>query len=101
MEALVQRHPLMISSLLKHAARHHARGEVVSRTLSGAIHRYTYPDLERRARQLVRVLQRLGIGRHDRVATLAWNGFRHLEIYYAATGMQAVCHPVNPRLSPD
>jgi 3-(methylthio)propionyl---CoA ligase len=98
MEALMQRHPLMISSLLLHAARHHAKAEVVSKTVEGPIHRYTYPEAERRARRLVRVLQKLGVQAHDRVATLAWNGHRHFEIYYAASGMQAICHTVNPRL---
>ena len=101
MDALMQRHPLMISSLLLHAARHHPRAEVVSKTVEGTIHRYTYPEAERRARRLVRVLQRLGVQAGDRVATLAWNGHRHFEIYYAVSGMQAICHTVNPRLHPD
>jgi fatty-acyl-CoA synthase len=101
MLGLMQQHPLLISSILTHAARHHASGAVISRTHEGAIHRYTWADAERRARRLVRVLQRLGIGAHDRVGTLAWNGYRHLEVYYAAPGMGAVCHTINPRLHPD
>jgi len=101
MLGLMQQHPLMISSLLTHAARHHPRGEVVSKTTEGTIHRYTYPEAERRARRLVRVLQRLGVAESDRIGTLAWNGFRHFEIYYAVSGMGAICHTINPRLHPD
>jgi fatty-acyl-CoA synthase len=101
MLGLMQQHPLLISSILTHAARHHASGPVISRTHEGTIHRYTWAEVERRARRLVRVLQRLGAGATDRVGTLAWNGYRHLEVYYAASGMGAVCHTVNPRLHPD
>ncbi len=101
MLGLMQSKGLLISSLLTHAARHHAAAEVVSKTVEGAIHRYTYADVERRARRLVRVLAGLGVKPGDRVATLAWNGHRHLEIYYAASGMGAICHTVNPRLHPD
>jgi fatty-acyl-CoA synthase len=85
--------------LLQHAARHHAAGEVISQTGLGVIHRSSWADTERRARKLVRVLQGLGIKAHDRVGTLAWNDHRHLETYYAASGMQAICHTINPRLS--
>jgi 3-(methylthio)propionyl---CoA ligase len=98
---LMQSQGLMISSILTHAARHHGSGEVVSRTHEGATHRYTWREVEARSRRLVRVMQRLGVGAHDRVGTLAWNGFRHLEVYYAAPGMQAICHTINPRLHAD
>ena len=101
MFGLMQPHALMISAMLRHAARHHAGGEIVSRTHEGAYHRYTWAAMEQRARRLVRVLQRLGIAEQDRVGTLAWNGYRHLEVYYAAPGMQAICHTINPRLHPD
>jgi len=101
MLGLMQSQGLMISSLLKHAARHHGPAEVVSRTHENTIHRYTWKDVEARARRLVRVMQRLGVGVQDRVGTLAWNGYRHLEVYYAAPGMQAICHTINPRLHPD
>ncbi len=101
MLGLMQDKPLMISSIISHAARHHAHSEVVSKTVEGAIHRSTYAEIERRARRLARALQLLGIGGSDRVATLAWNGFRHMELYYAISGMGAVCHTINPRLSPD
>jgi acyl-CoA synthetase (AMP-forming)/AMP-acid ligase II len=98
---LMQPQGLMISSILTHAARHHGSGEVVSRTHENTTHRYTWRDVEARSRRLVRVLQTLGIEPGDRVGTLAWNGYRHLEVYYAAPGMQAICHTINPRLHPD
>ena len=101
MQGLMQQQPLLISSILRHAARHHATGEIVSKTTEGALHRYTYAALESRARRLARVLARLGITAQDRVGTLAWNGHRHLEVYYGAPGMGAICHTINPRLHPD
>ncbi len=101
MLGLMQPRKLLISSLITHAARHHGTTEVVSKTVEGAIHRYTYADAERRSRRLARVLLGLGVKAQDRVATLAWNGHRHLEVYYAASGMEAICHTVNPRLHPD
>ncbi len=100
MLGLMQDHPLMISSIIRHAARHHASAEIVSKTTEGALHRTTYAATEARARRLARVLQGLGIRPEDRVATLAWNGYRHLELYYAVSGMQAICHTLNPRLAP-
>ena len=101
MLGLMQSHGLMISTILTHAARHHAKGLVISRTHENTTHRYTWAEAEQRSRRLVRVLQSLGIGATDRVGTLAWNGYRHLEVYYAAPGMQAICHTINPRLHPD
>ena len=101
MQGLMQQSPLLVSTILRHAARHHAGGEIVSKSVEGAIHRTTYAGLESRARRLARVLGRLGIAPHDRVGTLAWNGYRHLEVYYAAPGMGAICHTINPRLHPD
>src|SRR5271168_2501639 len=100
MQGLMQQPPLLISTILRHAARHHAAGEIVSKTVEGTIHRTTYAALEARARRLARVLARLGIAAQDRVGTLAWNGYRHLEVYYAAPGMGAICHTINPRLHP-
>jgi len=97
----MQSHGLMISSILKHAARHHGKSAVISRTHENTTHRYTWADVEHRSRQLVRAMQGLGIAAGDRVGTLAWNGYRHLEVYYAAPGMQAICHTINPRLHPD
>ena len=101
MFGLMQERPLLIASIIQHAARHHGGTEVVSRLTDGGIHRTTYRALEARARRLARALQRLGVGMSDRVATLAWNSHRHVELYYGISGMGAVCHTVNPRLSAD
>ena len=101
MLGLMQQRPLLISSLLAHAARHHAEAEVVSATGDGGTNHTTWGETERRARRLVRALQGLGVKPQDRVGTLAWNDHRHLEIYYATSGMAAICHTINPRLSAD
>ena len=93
--------PLMISSLIVHAARHAGDIEIVSKRVEGDIHRYTYKDAEFRSRQLAQALERLGTAPGDRIATLAWNGYRHLEIYYASSGSERVCHTINPRLFPE
>jgi fatty-acyl-CoA synthase len=100
MLGLMQQQPLLVSWLLKHAARHHANAEVVSAAGQGEVRHSTWGETERRARRLARVLQGLGIRRQDRVGTLAWNDHRHLEVYYAASGMEAICHTINPRLAP-
>ena len=91
---------LLISSVIAHAARNHAGTEVVSRTVEGPIHRYGYAAAHRRMKRLANALDALGVRPGDRVGTLAWNTYRHLEVYYAASGMGAVCHTVNPRLFP-
>jgi fatty-acyl-CoA synthase len=101
MLGLMQDQPLLISSLIVHADRHHGDAEIVSRTIEGPIHRYTFRDAHGRARRLANALRRLGVGEGDRVATLAWNGYRHLEIYFAGSGMGAICHTINPRLFQD
>ena len=101
MLGLMQSKNLTISSLLTHAARHHAGAQVISRTHENTTHRHSWADVERRSRRLANVLTSFGIGAGDRVGTLAWNGYRHLEVYYAAPGMGAVCHTINPRLHPD
>ncbi|HJW12438.1 MAG TPA: AMP-binding protein, partial [Albitalea sp.] len=93
--------PLMISSLIRHAARHAADTEIVSKRVEGDLHRSTWRDTELRARKLAQALERLGCAAGDRVGTLAWNGYRHLEIYYGASGSQLVCHTINPRLFPE
>ena len=100
MEGLMMGTQLLVSSLLRNAAVNHPATEVVSRSVEGPIHRYGYADLERRARRLANALKRLGVGPSDRVGTLAWNTYRHLEIYYAVSGSGAVCHTINPRLFP-
>jgi len=93
--------PLLISSLIQHADRYYSNVEIVSRRVEGDIHRYTYRDCHRRSRQLANALTRLGVGMGDRIATLAWNGYRHLEAYYGVSGMGAVLHTINPRLHPE
>jgi len=98
MLGLMMDKPLLISSILDHAAKYHGGTEIVSRTVEGPLHRYTYADAAVRAKKLAQALRRLGIGDGDRVATLAWNGYRHFELYYGVSGMGAVCHMVNPRL---
>src|SRR5258705_13165023 len=101
MHGLMMDMPLLISGLIRHADRHHGATEIVSKTVEGGIHRYTSRDAHARARRLANALKKLGVQHYDRVATLAWNGFRHYEIYYAVAGSGAVIHPVNPRLFPD
>ena len=93
--------PLLISSLIKHADRYYGNIEVVSRRVEGDIHRYTYSDCHKRSKQLANALNKLGVKMGDRVATLAWNGYRHLEAYYAVSGSGAVLHTINPRLHPE
>ena len=92
--------PLLISSLLTHAARHNGDVEIVSRRVEGDTHRTTWSEVELRSRKLAQALARLGLKAGDRVGTLAWNGYRHLEIYYGTSGSQLVCHTINPRLFP-
>jgi fatty-acyl-CoA synthase len=93
--------PLMISSVLRHADRCHGDAEIVSRTVEGPIHRYTYRDAHVRARKLANALARLRVTPGECVGTLAWNGYRHFELYYAVSGMGAVIHTINPRLFHD
>jgi len=101
MQGLMMDMPLLISGLLQHADRHHADAEIVSKTVDGSVHRYTYRDAHARARKLAGALQRLGVRPGERIATLAWNSYRHFEIYYAVAGSGAVIHTINPRLFPD
>jgi acyl-CoA synthetase (AMP-forming)/AMP-acid ligase II len=101
MNTSMMQQPLLISSLLKHAERHHGEQQIVSRRVEGDIHRTTYRELGARARRMANALAALGIGHGDRVATLAWNGYRHMELYYAVSGSGAVLHTLNPRLHPD
>ncbi|RAO76255.1 3-(methylthio)propionyl-CoA ligase [Dyella jiangningensis] len=101
MIGLMMQQPLLVSSLLTHAARHHAEQEIVSRRVEGDIHRYRFADMAARARRLAKTLAALGIRQGDRVATLAWNGYRHLELNFAVSGHGAVLHTINPRLHLD
>src|SRR6516225_2846921 len=101
MRGVMSERPLLISAILAHAATYHGDTEIVSRTLEGPIHRYTYGEAERRTQQLAWALLRLGIEPGDRLGTLAWNAFRHFELYYGISGIGAVCHTINPRLFDD
>jgi 3-(methylthio)propionyl---CoA ligase len=101
MHGLMMDVPLLISALIRHADREHGDTEIVTRTIEGPIHRYTYRDAHRRSRQLASALTAMGVEPGDRVATLAWNSHRHFELFYAISGMGAVCHTVNPRLFPE
>jgi 3-(methylthio)propionyl---CoA ligase len=101
MRGLMMDRPLLIGALIQYAAEYHGDTEIVSRTVEGPIERYTYADAERRARRLAKALRRLGVGFGDRVATIAWNTSRHFELYFAISGIGAVCHTINPRLFAD
>jgi 3-(methylthio)propionyl---CoA ligase len=98
---LMMKTPLAISALIEHADRYHGDTEIVSRRVEGDVHRTTYRELHRRARRLANALAALGVGPGDRVATLAWNGYRHLELYFAVSGAGSVLHTINPRLHAD
>ncbi len=99
MQGMMMHLPLRIIEILDYAAQAHPGGEIVSVRTEGDIHRETYAEAYARVAQLAHGLAALGIGDGDRVATLAWNGYRHFELYYAISGMGAVCHTINPRLS--
>jgi acyl-CoA synthetase (AMP-forming)/AMP-acid ligase II len=97
-KGLMQNQPLLLSSLLQHAERFHPETEIVSRTVEGPVHRYGYGDAARRARKLADALRGRSIKQGDRVASLAWNNYRHFEIEHGVTGLGAVWHAINPRL---
>ncbi|MCR5859026.1 long-chain-fatty-acid--CoA ligase [Mesorhizobium sp. J428] len=101
MFGLMQDQPLLISSLIEHAARFHPHSEIVSRTCEGPTARLTYSSLRARAAKLANALLRMGIKPGDRVASLAWNTHRHMELYFAVSGIGAVLNTVNPRLFPE
>src|SRR5687767_5264820 len=101
MLGLMMNQPLLISSQIEFAARFHPGTEVIARTVEGEIHRSSWGEVARRSRKLAHALGRLGVKQGTRVATLAWNTHRHLELYFAVSGMGAVLHTINPRLSPE
>ena len=101
MRGMMMDRPLLISQIIEYAASNFPDQEVVSRSVEGDLHRYTYRDAARRSRQLAHALQKLGVQSTDRVATVAWNTYRHLEVYYATSGIGAICHTINPRLPAD
>jgi len=100
MLGLMQEQPLLISDLIEHAARHHGEVEIVSRRVEGDIHRSNYRQAAVRSRQLAQALDALGLEQGERVASLAWNGYRHFELYFGVSGSGRVLHTINPRLLP-
>ena len=101
MQGLMQHHPLMISGVIEFAATYHADTEVVSRRVEGDIHRSNYAEVNRRAKRIANALDAMNIAQSARIGTLAWNGYRHFELYYGVSGSGRVLHTVNPRLHPD
>lgn len=98
MLGLMQDQPLLISSVLEHALKSHPHTEIASRMADGSVHHCTYSDMGRRARQVANALTSLGVQSGDRIGTLAWNGYRHMELYFGVSGTGAVLHTINPRL---
>jgi acyl-CoA synthetase (AMP-forming)/AMP-acid ligase II len=101
MLGLMQQRPLLLSGLIEHAAAYHGSREIVSHMVDGSTHRSNWATVRNRAMRVANALQALGVQPGDRVATLAWNTHRHLEMYFGVSGMGAVLHTVNPRLFPE
>jgi len=101
MRGLMQDWPLLCHRIIEHAARFHGTQEVVTRSVEGPIHRTNYAQIHARALKVSQSLTRDGIKLGDRVATIAWNTWRHLECWYGIMGIGAICHTVNPRLFPE
>ena len=101
MKGLMQDHPLLISSIFEHAINNYPTQEIVSNSVEGGIHKYTYEDWGNRTKQLANALKDYGVLEGDRIGTLAWNGYRHLELYYATSSSGLICHTMNPRLHHD
>lgn len=101
MQALMMNSQLMISSILRHAEKNYPDREIVSVTMDNPRHRYTFKDFASRTRQLANALEQLGGKFGDRIGTLAWNDYRHMELYYAVSGTGMVCHTINPKLFPE
>ena len=99
MHGMMMDRPLKIIDILKFAEEVHPTQEIISRTLQNSIHTTNYREIGQRARKMSKALLSMGIKLGDRVATLAWNGYRHFELYFAISGLGAVCHTINPRLS--
>jgi len=101
MKGSMQDWPLVVPKILDHAGTYHAEREIVTRTVEGPFHRYTYGDLHSRARKVAKALARLGVRSGERIGTLAWNTHRHMEAWYGIMGVGAICHTINPRLFPE
>ncbi|PHR61480.1 MAG: long-chain fatty acid--CoA ligase [Robiginitomaculum sp.] len=100
MQGLMMHQQLMISDLIEHAALNHSTQEIFTRETDGTDHTYTWADCAKRVRKLANALLKAGVKPGDRVATIAWNNYRHVEIYYAVSGIGAIVHTINPRLDP-
>ncbi|MAG98570.1 MAG: 3-(methylthio)propionyl-CoA ligase [Alphaproteobacteria bacterium] len=98
MRGLIQGRQLLISTLIDYAAEFHGDTEIVTKTVEGPIHRYTYGESQSRAKSMAKALAGFGVKLGDRIGTLAWNTHRHFELYYATSGMGSICHTLNPRL---
>ncbi|HET8940211.1 MAG TPA: 3-(methylthio)propionyl-CoA ligase [Polyangiales bacterium] len=98
MQGLMQDWPLVVSSIIDHARLYHPEREIVTRSVEGPIHRYTYRDMHGRSKRFAKALTRLGVREGGVVGTLAWNTYRHMEAWYGIMGIGAVCHTLNPRL---
>ena len=101
MLGLMQNQDLSVSSLIDFAEKHHGDVEIVSRRIEGDIHRSTWATIAHRSRQVANALDQWKVGQGARVATLAWNGYRHLELYFGVSSSGRVIHTLNPRLHPD
>ena len=101
MLGLMQDHPLLISSIFDHAVNGYGNQDIVSNSIEGGIHKYNYSQWGLRTKKLANAFKSLNLSQGDKVGTLAWNGYRHLEIYYASSSSGLICHTVNPRLHPD
>ncbi|SEP84794.1 long-chain fatty acid--CoA ligase [Thalassovita taeanensis] len=99
MQGMMMQRPLLISDILTYASEAHPEAEIISARTEGDLHRQTYPQTSRRVAQLAHALTAMGVQLGDRIATLAWNGHRHYELYFAISGIGAICHTINPRLS--
>ena len=101
MHGLMQDKPLLIKSLIEHAATFHPRTEIVTKTVEGPVHRSNYSEILTRSKKIANALKTIGVDFQDRVGTLAWNTYRHFELYYGVSGSGAILHTVNPRLYPE
>lgn len=101
MLGLMQDWPLLVSRIIEHADRFHGETEIVTLTVEGGTHRYGWSDCHKRSKKVAQALARLGVGEGDVIGTLAWNTYRHVELWYGISGMGAVAHTINPRLFKD
>lgn len=101
MQGMMMQRPLLISEILTYAAEAHPDAEIISARTEGDIHRQTYPETAARVAQLAHSLEKLRVKFGDRIATIAWNTHRHFELYYGVSGIGAIAHTINPRLSPE